>query len=66
MRRLAGGLVAFGSAVFVGGAIRAFHGTGLFGWGPLHVPPETYWRTAVFFVLVAMALLMLERSPRGE
>lgn len=66
MRRLSTALVALGSVTFLAGAVRAYHGTGLFGWGPLHVPPETYWRTAVFFVLVAMALMMLDRGARSH
>jgi hypothetical protein len=65
MRRLAGALVALGSVAFLGGAVRAYYGKGLFGWGPLHVPPETYWRVAVFFVLVAMALMMIDRGNRS-
>ncbi len=65
MRRVPGVLIILGVISFLLGTSRAFFGHAIVGYSRLAVSPETYWRGAAFLVLLAIALLMLERRERS-
>lgn len=59
MRQTALALVVLAAVAFAVGAYSAFSGALVLGHAPV-----TYWRGAVGFLLFAMALLLLVRTPR--
>jgi hypothetical protein len=61
MRRVPDLLIILGVISFLMGTSRAFFGRVIVGYSRLAVSPETYWRGAAFLVLLAIALLLLER-----
>ena len=65
MRRVPGVLIVLGVICFLFGTSRAFFGRLIVGYSKLAVSPETYWRGAAFLVLLAIALLLLERRGNG-
>jgi len=64
MHRLAVVLTVLGALSFLGGIYRVLFGRLIVGTGLLGVSPETYWRGAVGFLLIAIVVLMLERSQK--
>ncbi len=65
MRRVPELLIILSVISFLMGTSRAFFGRMIVGYSRLAVGPETYWRGAAFLVLLAIALLMLERRERS-
>ncbi len=65
MRSVPGLLIILGVISFLLGSWRAFLGRAIVGYSRLAASPETYWRGATFLVLLAIALLLLERRERS-